>query len=174
MPTDPRFWSEVFLQTITLFVLLVGWAGTLVPVFPGLFVMWLAAAFYAFTQNAADRMSPFTWILFGAMTMLMVIGGVIDNIIISRKMRGRSTPWSSILLALAAGIVGSLVLTPLAGLAASPLTLFVVETVRLRNRRLGFASARAYMIAWGWSFAAVFSVGALMLVLWLVLAFGPW
>jgi hypothetical protein len=38
----------------------------------------------------------------------------------------------------------------------------------LRDRRLAFISAKTYMIAWGWSFAAVFGIGILMIVVWLL------
>ncbi len=169
-PTDPRFWGEVVLQTLTLFVLLVGLVGLLVPVFPGLVVMWLATLAYALIENAAGRMAWIDWTLFGLITALMLAGSVIDNIIIARKMRGQSIPWSSIGLAFLAGVIASIFLTPLVGLAASPLALFGAEYLRLRNRRLAFDSARAYMIGWGWSFAAVFSIGLLMLALWLLWA----
>jgi uncharacterized protein YqgC (DUF456 family) len=171
VPTDPRFWSQVLLQTLTLFALLVGWIGLLIPVFPGLVVMWLATLFYALVQNAAGRMTWMGWVLFAAITLLMLAGGIIDNIIIARQMRGRSIPWRSIVVAYVAGVVASLFLTPLAGLAASPLALFAMESVRLHDRRLGFKSARTYMVAWGWSFAAVFGTGFLILVLWLLWAF---
>ena len=40
----------------------------------------------------------------------------------------------------------------------------------LRRPRLAFDSARSYMIAWGWSFAAIFGVGVLMIILWLLWA----
>lgn len=171
MPTNPQFWSEVVLETVTLFVLLVGWLGLLVPVFPGLVVMWLATLLYALLENEAGRMTWVGWTLFALITLLMVVGSVIDNIIIARKMRGRAIPWSSIALAFLAGLIGSLLLTPILGLVAAPLTLFAVESFRLHSRRLGFASARAYMIAWGWSFAAVFGIGLLMIVLWLAWAY---
>ncbi len=171
MPTNPDFWNLVVLQTLTLFVLIVGWLGILVPVFPGLLIMWLGTLFYALVQNDAGRMDWLSWTLFGIITALMLVGNVIDNIIIARKMRGRSIPWSSIAFAFLAGLIGSIVLTPVAGLAAAPLTLFAVESIRLHSRRLGFASAKAYMIAWGWSFAAVFGVGFLMILVWLVWAF---
>lgn len=171
MPTDSQFWNEVVLQTLTLFVLLVGLAGLLIPVFPGLVVMWIATLLYALLENADGRMIWIGWVLFALITLLMLFGSVIDNIIIARKMRGRSIPWSSIVLAYVAGLVASLFFTPLVGLVASPLALFAAEWRRLRDRRHGFASARAYMIAWGWSFAAVFGVGLLILVLWLLWAF---
>jgi uncharacterized protein YqgC (DUF456 family) len=171
MPTDPRFWSEVVLQALTLFALLVGWLGLFVPVFPGLVVMWLATAVYAALENLAGRMAAIDWVLFGLISLLTVIGNIVDNVIIARKMRGRSIPWSSILLAYLAAIVFSAFFTPVAGIAAAPLTLFAVESARLHNRGKGFESARAYMIAWGWSFLAVFGIGALMIGVWVAWAF---
>jgi uncharacterized protein YqgC (DUF456 family) len=170
MPTDPSFWSSVALQMATLMVLLVGWVGLFVPVFPGLFVMWLATLVYALLQHFAGHMAWVDWVLFAAITILMIFGSVVDNVIIATKMRGRSVPWRSIVLAYLAGILASAFFTPLVGIIASPLALFGAESARLRSRKLGFQSARAYMIAWGWSFAAVFSIGALMIILWLLWA----
>ena len=171
-PTNPQFWSEVLLQTLTLFVLLVGLFGLLIPVFPGLMVMWLATVFYALVENASGRMAWIDWTLFALITVLMLVGNVIDNIIIARKMRGQSIPWSSIALAYIAGLIASIFFTPLIGIIASPLTLFGAESLRLRDRKLALASAKTYMIAWGWSFAAVFGIGVLMVILWLLWAWG--
>jgi uncharacterized protein YqgC (DUF456 family) len=171
MPTDPRFWSLVALQSLTLVALLIGWVGLFVPVFPGLVVMWLATLVYAVIEYFSGQMAWIDWLLFALITVLMILGSIVDNIIIARKMRGRAVPWRSILLAYLSGIVASVFFTPLIGIVASPLALFTAEWARLRSRRLGFQSARAYMVAWGWSFAAVFSIGALMIVLWLLWAF---
>lgn len=167
MPADPKFWSEVVLQTLTLFVLLVGLLGLLIPVFPALVVMWLAILVYALIENTAGRMTWIDWSLFALITILMLFGSVIDNIIIAGKMRGQAIPWSSIVLAFLAGILASVFLTPLIGMLASPLGLFGVEYLRLRDRKLAFTSAKSYMLAWGWSFLAVFGVGVLMILVWL-------
>jgi hypothetical protein len=167
MPTDPKFWSEVFLQTLTLFVLIIGLLGLLIPVFPALVVMWLAVLVYALIENTAGRMTWIDWSLFALITILMLFGSVVDNIIIARKMRGQSIPWSSIALAFLAGILASIFLTPVIGMLASPLGLFGVEYLRLRDRKLAFTSAKTYMLAWGWSFMAVFGVGVLMVLVWL-------
>ena len=169
-PLNPEFWSQVIVQTLTLFVLLVGLLGLLIPVFPGLVVMWLATLFYALVENAAGRMAWIDWAVFILITLLMLFGSIIDNIIIAHRMRGQSIPWTSIVLAYAAGIIASLFLTPIIGLVASPLALFGAEYLRLHHTRLALASARTYMIAWGWSFAAVFGVGVLMIALWLLWA----
>ncbi len=170
MPTDPDFWAQVIIESATLFVLIIGLAGLIVPVFPGLTVMWLATLFYAVVENADGRMGWIDWTLFAFITILMLVGNVVDNIIIARKMRGHAIPWTSIGISYLAGIVGSIVGTPLIGLAASPVALFGAEFLRLRDRRAAFASARAYMIGWGAAFGVRFLIGLMMTGLWMLWA----
>ncbi len=171
MLTDPAFWTLVVLQGITLAVLLISWAGLLIPVFPGLVIMWLATLLYALVQQAAGRMNWVDWTLFAVISLLAVGGGIVDNIIIARKMRGHHIPWISIGLAMGAGLVASVFFTPLIGILASPLTLYAAEARRLHDRKLGLELARLYMVAWGWAFAAVFAIGGLIVLLWLLWAF---
>lgn len=110
------------------------------------------------------------WLLFAIITLLMIAGNIVDNLIIASKMRGHEIPWSSILLSYAAGLVVSLFATPLMGLLAAPLSLLLWEYLRLRDRNLAFESAKVYMIGWGASFAARFGIGFLMIVLWMLWA----
>ncbi|GER78630.1 MAG: DUF456 family protein [Anaerolineales bacterium] len=170
MPFDLPFMWQVVLQTLTLFVMLVGLVGLIVPVFPGLTVMWFAALVYALLQSAGGSMGWVDWLLFAIITLLMIGGNIVDNLIIASKMRGHEIPWSSILLSYAAGLVVSLFATPLMGLLAAPLSLLLWEYLRLRDRSLAFESAKVYMIGWGASFAARFGIGFLMIVLWMLWA----
>ena len=124
MTPELQLFLQFILETFTLFVLLVGLLGLIVPVFPGLTVMWLGTLLYALIQNAAGNMTGWKWFLFGLITVLMIIGNIADNLIIARKMRDKYIPWSSILWAFAAGIVASLFFTPLIGLVAAPAGLF--------------------------------------------------
>jgi hypothetical protein len=155
---------------MTLFVLLVGLAGLLVPVFPGLFVMWLATLIYALTQYSIGRMTAWDWVLFALVTILMIVGNVIDNIIIARHMREKEIPWSSIAVSFIAGVLASLLLTPIVGIIASPTGLFLAEAVRLKDRKAAAASTRAWMTGWGFSFLARFAIGIVMIGLWMLWA----
>jgi uncharacterized protein len=170
MPEWLQFTSQVILETLTLFVLLVGLAGLIVPVFPGLTVMWLATLVYALIQSAAHNMSGWNWFAFVFITLLMLGGNIVDNIIIARKMRDQFVPWSSILLAFAAGIIASIFFTPLIGLVAAPLGLFLAELYRLKERDAAIASTKAYMIGWGWAFGARFIIGITMIGSWMLWA----
>jgi len=170
MPPEIQLFLQVVLETFTLFVLLVGLLGLIVPVFPGLTIMWLGTLAYAIIQNAADKMTGWDWFLFGLITVLMIIGNIVDNLIIAYKMRDKYVPWSSILFAFAAGIVASLFFTPLIGLVAAPAGLFLAESRRLKNRDAAIASTKAYMIGWGWAFGARFTIGLMMTGLWMLWA----
>ncbi|MBV6451368.1 MAG: hypothetical protein MHPDNHAH_02101 [Anaerolineales bacterium] len=160
----------VIVDTLTLFVMLVGLVGLIVPIFPGLTVMWLAALVYAFLQSAAERMTFWDWVLFAIITLLMIAGNIVDNIIIARKMRDKFVPWSSILIAFTASLIASFFLTPLVGLAVAPLALFLLELRRLRDKTAAIDATKAYMIGWGWSFAARFGIGVLILGSWMLWA----
>lgn len=170
MPFDLLFWFQVILESLTLFFLLVGLFGLIIPVFPGLTVMWLATLAYAIVQSISGLMGWVDWLLFAIITLLMVGGNVLDNIIIASKMRGHEIPWRSILLCYAVGILASILFTPLIGLIASPLALLGFEYLRFRDRKLAFESARVLMIGWGASFAARFGIGILMTILWMLWA----
>ena len=170
MAPELQLFLQVVLETVTLFILLVGLLGLIVPVFPGLVVMWLGTLVYALIQNAAGNMTGWNWFLFGLITVLMIIGNIADNLIIARKMRDKYIPWSSILWAFAAGIVASLFFTPLIGLVAAPAGLFLAESSRLKNRDAALDSTKAYMIGWGWAFGVRFLIGLVMTGFWMIWA----
>ena len=170
MPEWFQLASQVVLEVLTLFALFVGLAGLIVPVFPGLTIMWIATLVYALIQNAADKMTDWDWAAFVFITFLMIGGNIVDNLIIAAKMRDQFIPWSSILLAFGAGIIVSIFLTPLAGLIAAPLGLFLAELRRLNNRDEALKSTKAYMIGWGWAFGARFIIGVTMIGSWMLWA----
>lgn len=170
MTPELELFLQVVLETLTLFALVVGLLGLIVPVFPGLVVMWLGTLLYALIQNAAGDMTGWKWFLFGVITVLMITGSIVDNLIIAYKMRDKYIPWSSILFAFAAGIVASIFFTPLIGLIAAPVGLFLAESRRLKDKDAAVASTKAYMIGWGWAFGFRFLIGLAILGFWMLWA----
>jgi uncharacterized protein YqgC (DUF456 family) len=170
MPPGLELTAQILLETLTLFVLLVGLFGLIVPVFPGLTVMWLAAVVYALIQNARGLMDGWDWFLLVLITILMVAGNIVDNLIIAAKMRDKYIPWSSILLAFLASIIASIFLTPVIGLLAAPAALLAIEYLRLKDRRKAFDSTKTYVIGSGWAFLARFTIGLMMVGLWMLWA----
>jgi len=167
---DWTLFGTVILQSLTLTFMLVGLFGLVIPIFPGITVIWLSALVYAIIQALGGGMTVADWVLFGFITILMAIGSFVDNIIITRKLRETGTPWKSITIGYVAGVVSSLFLTPFAALLITPLALYGAEYYRLRNARQAFDSAKSWLIGFGWSFLALFGIGSVMIGLWLLWA----
>jgi len=164
--TDPSLLGEFLLQWLTLTFMLVGLFGLVIPIFPGITVIWLAALVYAVFEYTAGKMDVWDWLLFALITILMVVGNFVDNIIITRKLRETGTPWRSIAVGYVAGVVSSLFLTPFAALLVTPLALYLAEYWRLRNVRQAFNSAKGWLIGFGWTFLALVAIGGVMIGLW--------
>ena len=170
MTPEFKVFLQVVLEALTLFALIVGLLGLIVPVFPGLVIMWLGTLAYAILQSAAGNMTGWKWVIFGIITVLMIAGSIADNLIIAQKMRDKYIPWSSILFAFAASLIASLFFTPLIGLVAAPAGLFLAESRRLKDRDAAVDSTKAYMIGWGWAFGARFLIGLVMIGFWMLWA----
>ena len=168
--TDFEFLLRVLVETLTLFFMLVGLAGLLVPIFPGLTVMWLATLIYALVQASNENMHWFEWVLFAMITLLMIAGNIVDNIIIAQRVREKKVPWGSIILGYLAGIIASIFFTPLIGILAAPVGLFGAEYLRLRDPKIAFDSTRAWMTGWGITIALRVAIGAVMIGLWMIWA----
>lgn len=165
-PDDIKLFVEIFFGFLTFAALLAGLFGLLIPVFPGLTVMWIATLVYAIVQSLMDKMTWVGWVLFALITLLMIGGNIVDNIIIAKHVRDKNVPWSSILWAFAAGILVSLFFTPIAGIIASPLGLYLAERYRLKDQQAALANTKAWMTGWGWSLAARFGIGVVMIGFW--------
>ncbi len=151
--------------------MLIGWLGLIVPFFPGITVIWLAALFYGIAVGFGQGG---TW-YFLVITVLAIFGWLADNVMMihfARKGKGEEegASWYSIVLAFVAGIVGSIAFSPLGGIAATLGALLLVEY--LRERDLSRAWERTWRMAmgWGWAIVARMSVGMLMIALWAIWA----
>ena len=164
--TDWTQLSQFLLQWITLTFMLIGLIGLVIPIFPGIAVIWLSALVFAIIEQLGGKMTGWDWFLFGLITVLMIIGSFIDNLIIARKLRETGTPWKSILIGYTTGLVSSLFLTPFAAIFITPLALYAAEYWRLRDPRLAFDSVKGWLIGFGWTFAALVAIGAAMIGLW--------
>ena len=166
MPTDLEFWLRVGIETLTLFALIVGTAGLIVPVFPGLVINWIAILIYGIISGFGVK----GWIIFGLVTILMIIGNVSDNVMMGKKAHESGASWYSIGTGYAASLVVSFFFTPLIGLAAAPLGVFLVEFIRRKKWREALHAAWSLMVGWGWSIGIRITIGIVMIGLWMLWA----
>jgi uncharacterized protein YqgC (DUF456 family) len=158
---------DLVVKSITLTVML---AGLLVlPLLPGLVIIWVATLGY----GLAAGFGTLGWIMFGIVTVLMLAGSVVDNVLMGTSAHKEGTPWWVILVAMTAAIVGSFVIPIpiIGGILAALLTLFVIEWIRRKDWRKALSSIKGMLVGWGWTFGIRFIIGMIMIGLWLIWAF---
>ena len=160
-------WLETTIIILTILTMLIGLFGLIIPIFPGNVVMWLAALVYGLVFG----FGALGGIMFAIITVLMLIAAAADNFLMGAKAREKGADWGSIILALLAGVVGTIVLPPIGGLIAAPLVLYLMELNRLGDADEAKALVKALLTGWGLAFIVRFGLGVIMLALWGIWAF---
>lgn len=139
--------------------------GLVIPIFPGLQLMW-GGMLIRLILEVVFLKGQFNWVLFTIITILMVIGTVVDNVILTIKLRKAETPWFSILGSYLVGFISGVFLTPLIALITPPLALLMFETIRLKEIKTAMVSVREWLFSVGWIFVIRFGIGILMISAW--------
>jgi len=155
-------WLDISIFGLTVFVMLVGLLGLIVPLFPGIVVIWLAALGY----GVVTGFTTLGIVLFILITLLMILGTTIDNILAWVGGRQGGASWVSLLVGTIAGIAGTLLWPPLGGLIATPLVLLLVEYLKARDIRKAFKALGGMAAGWGLSYIARLAIGVVMILFW--------
>ncbi len=142
----------------------VGLLGLLFYIIPGLTIIWLAVLVYGFVTG----FSVWSGILFGIITLLMVGGNLIDNLMMGAEAKKTGASWHSIIVALVAGVAGTFILPPFGGLLFAAVGILAVEWIRKRNFTEGVKSAGGILKGCGLAVITRFGIGVLMIGLWVI------
>ena len=160
-------WLDVGIFGLTLFFILVGLVGLIVPIFPGIVVIWLATLAYGIVVG----FNLLGIIIFVVLTLLMIAGTTADNFLMAAGSRRGGASWWTIAAGLLAGTIGTIVFPPFGGLIAAPLVILLIEFLRVRELNQAWRATGGLVAGWGLSFFVRLGIGVLMLALWLVWAF---
>jgi uncharacterized protein YqgC (DUF456 family) len=160
-------WLDTTIHILTVLTMLVGLFGLIVPIFPGNVVMWLAALVYGIIFG----FGKLGGVMFAIITLLMIAAALADNVLMGTKAREKGADWGSIILALIAGVVGTMIFPPIGGLIAAPLVLYLAELQRRRDAEEAKAVVKALLTGWGLAFIVRFGLGVVMFALWGIWAF---
>lgn len=152
------------LQVLVLTTMLTGLVGMVIPIIPGLTIIWAAALLYGLVTG-------FHWpsvVLFVIMTVWMVAGNLLDNFLMGAGAKEKGASWWAIGAAMLASIIGSLVWPPFGGIVLALVALFAVELIRIRNLRSAWDTTTHMAFGWGWSLVGRFLVGLQMIGLWVI------
>jgi hypothetical protein len=139
-----------------------------IPILPGLVIIWVAALGY----GIAAGFGALGWSMFGLITLLMVGGSVLDNVLMGARAHKEGAPWWVVLIALLAAILGNFVIPiPIVGgILAALIVLFLIEWLRLKDARKALTSMRGMLVGCGWAVVFRVIIGLVMIGLWLIWA----
>lgn len=164
---DWQAFGNTTVHIIAGLTMLIGWLSLLIVIVPGLVIMWVGALGY----GIATGFDTTGWIIFGIMTLLMVVGSLIDNYLIGASARQKGASWWSLGAAWVGALVGTVLLPPVGGLILALLALFLVEYYRVKDAKQAFETSTSIATGCGWSVGVRFGIGFIMLILWILWAF---
>jgi len=157
LPTTVILW-------VTLFFMLLGLLALVIPILPGLVIMWLAALGFGIVNG----FGTLGIVLMVIITILAVAGSLADNLFMGAGARSGGASWSTILVALLAGLVGTVAFPPFGGFIAAPLAVLLLEYFRLNDLRKAWAALRGMATGFGAAIVVRFLIGLMILSLWIL------
>jgi uncharacterized protein len=143
-------------------VVVVGLVGIVVPVLPGLLLVWAAVAVWC-----TERQDTTGWIVLAVVTALALAGSALKYLLPGRRMRTEGVPTLTMVAGGALGLVGFFVV-PVVGLFLGfVLGVYLAERRRLRQHDAAWASTIVALKAAGWSMVIELLTGLLIAATWL-------
>lgn len=142
-------------------LILLGLAGVVVPVIPGLLLVWAGVLVWFLDDRDTQRM-----IVLIAVTLVLALGTVIKYLVPGRRLREAGVPWGTIALGALLGIVGFFVV-PVVGLVLGfVLGVWLAEMMRLGDSGTAWRSTRHAVVAVGLSILIELAAGLVATAIW--------
>lgn len=140
----------------------VGLFGIIVPILPGLLVVWGSVAVWALFERSAAA-----WVVLAVATALALISQVVQYLIPGRRLRNAGIPTRGIVFGVVIGIVGFFVV-PIVGLFLGFVAgIYAVEWLRARNHDSAWRSTVHALKAVGVAILIDLLTGLLIATGWL-------
>src|SRR5450756_300828 len=96
-----------------------------IPILPGLVIIWVAALGY----GIAAGFGALGWTMFALITVLMLGGSILDNVLMGAQAHKEGAPWWVVLIAMVSAILGNFIIPIpiIGGILAALLVLFLIE-----------------------------------------------
>ena len=138
-------------------LMLIGTVGIVVPVLPGLFLVWAATLLWAVEVHARAG-----WVVFAIATVLYAGGLVAQYLLPGRRMKRAGVDSRFVALALVVAVVGFFVIPVIGAAVGFVLTIFLLELAKHHDRGVAWQSTvhaiKAVGLNIGIELAAAFAI----------------
>lgn len=163
MPFDSL---SLLVTLLTALTMATGLAGCILPMIPGLGLIWLGGLAYGLVLGFGTTGLA----VMGIMTVLLVAGTIAPYVI--PQLAGRKTGASrrALVAGVLLGIVGFFVLPVIGALVGALLGVFAAEWAIRRDRRQAWVATKGVIVGWGLGVVVQGTAGLLMTSAWIVWA----
>jgi len=147
-------------------LMLVGLIGIVVPVLPGLFLVWLATALWAF-----EHPSHVAWVYCGVAALVYAAGLIAQYVMPGRRLKDAGVSTATMLLAVVLAVVGFFVIPVVGAFLGFVLGVFLAESGRHRSRAAAWSGTKQALRAVALSTGIELAAGFGIVVVWLL---GVW
>jgi len=159
---------DIVLLTRAITIVMMAVGLLVIPILPGLVIIWVAALGY----GIAAGFGALGWTMFALITVLMLGGSILDNVLMGAQAHKEGAPWWVVLIAMVSAILGNFIIPIpiIGGILAALLVLFLIEWLRLKDSRKALSSMRGMLVGCGWAVVFRVIIGLVMIGLWLIWA----
>jgi len=144
-------------------LMLVGLVGIVLPVLPGLILVWAGVALWA-----SETSTTASWVVLGIATALLAAGMALQFALPGRRMKAKGVPRRTMLAGAGLAFVGFFVV-PVVGLVAGfVLGVYLAERARLRSHQRAWPATVAALKAVGLSMGIELLTGVAIAATWIV------
>jgi uncharacterized protein len=143
-------------------VMAIGLLSLLTYIIPGLTIIWAAILVYGIVTG----FSLGSGILFGFVTLLMVGGNLVDNVLMGTQAKKSGASWLALGAALIGAVAGTILLPPFGGIIGACLGILIVEWIRQKNFKSSLQATGGILTGCGLSVIIRFGIGLVMIALW--------
>jgi uncharacterized protein YqgC (DUF456 family) len=142
-------------------LMVVGLVGVLLPVVPGLLLIWAAGLWWTIGDGGGAR-----WSVFGVLTALLAVGTVAKYVLPARSAAARGAPATTLVAGALGAVVGFFVIPVVGVVVGGVAGIYVAELARLRDGGRAWTSTRAALVAIGIGVLIELTAGVLMIGVW--------
>ena len=144
-------------------LMVVGTLGIVVPVLPGLVLVWAGALLWALMEQTGTG-----WLVLAVATVAYAAGLALEYVLPGRRLRSAGIGSGTILLALVVGAVGFFVVPIVGGPIGFVATVYTVERLRIRTSGRAWTATKQAVYAVGLNIGIELATALAMMTTWLV------
>ena len=148
-------------ELLVLLVMLVGLVGVVVPVWPGLLLIWGAGVVWAWVGGG-----PGHWAVAAVLTVLLAVGTVTKYALPARRASGAGAPRQTLVVGAVAAVAGFFVIPVVGFFVGGVAGVYLAERARLTTHAAAWRSTRAVLLGIGIGVLVELVTGVLMVAIW--------